>query len=500
VRRAAFAFVAVLAAILLQLTVLDNLPFPGGSAPNLVLVLVVTLALASGPRDGMLVGFGAGLVLDAAPPAGHLLGLSALVFCLVGYGCGLMRGPLERSSWLPLGGVAVGVTAGESLYALTGLIFGDPDITWQSIRQVLPASVVYDLLLSPFVLYAVVRLGSYGGWATAGARESDLVAGLDLPGAGLSATGAAVRDTRSGREPRLRAAAGRQADGWIGGRQHGPGQPAGAWVQRRRPLHLRIRGGVAGSATGGGVSQGRLPDLTRPVHLRLGAPRRRDGVVGGSLRGLVGGLGGLGGAPGRSAAMRGAAFRGSGRRSASLAGEGLAAGLLRPVSPARLRKRTFRGGPSALADAGRGRLGRAPRLRLGGGRRRDGVVGGGVLGSGRSGGGGAGGGMGGSSRGMPGGAFGSRAPGAPGPLRPGRSQGAVPRFRGAGRGLFGGWRGDPLGGRRGGLGGARGGLGDRRSSFGSRRRRFGARLLRRSGPRGRSALRRMGSKRTGGLP
>jgi len=236
VRRFTFALVAILAAVVLQTTLLDRLPFPGGSAPNLVLVLVVTLALASGPTEGMLIGFGAGLALDIAPPASNLLGLSALVFCVIGYGCGRLRGPLERSAWLPLAVVALGVAAGEALYALAGMTFGDPDITWQSVRLVLPVSVAYDILLCPFVLYAVVRFGGYGGWAMAGRRELDSLAGREPAGtgllggvaaAGLAAGGAAVRDTRSGREPRLRPAAGRGADGWIGGHLTGPGQQAG---------------------------------------------------------------------------------------------------------------------------------------------------------------------------------------------------------------------------------------------------------------------------------
>src|SRR5262245_27515239 len=95
----------------------------------------------------MLIRFGAGLALDMAPPASNLLGLSALVFCVIGYGCGRLRGPLERSAWLPLAVVALGVAAGEALYALAGMTFGDPDITWQSVRLVLPVSVAYDILL-----------------------------------------------------------------------------------------------------------------------------------------------------------------------------------------------------------------------------------------------------------------------------------------------------------------------------------------------------------------
>ena len=150
-------------------------------------MLVVTLALASGPTEGMLIGFGAGLALDMAPPASNLLGLSALVFCVVGYGCGRLRGPLERSAWLPLAVVALGVAAGEALYAVAGMTFGDPDITWQSVRLVLPVSVAYDILLCPFVLYAVVRFGGYSGWATAGGASPSRWPAGSRPALGCSA-------------------------------------------------------------------------------------------------------------------------------------------------------------------------------------------------------------------------------------------------------------------------------------------------------------------------
>jgi rod shape-determining protein MreD len=258
-RRVALVPLAVLAAILLQLTLLDNLPFPGGSAPDLVLVLVVALALASGPRNGMLIGFGAGLALDIAPPATHLLGLNALAFTLVGYGCGRMRGPLERSAWLPLAAVALGAAAGEAVYALVGLTFGDPDITVASIRQVLPVSIVYDILLSPFVLYAVVSLARLGGLAARRAADPGQLTGREqaaswLAGSVAAADGA-VRDTRSGREPHLRTAASRQADGWIGGSQRGP-------ASRPAP-------GRSGSRRGCG--SGAEPPVPRPVTGPAGA-------------------------------------------------------------------------------------------------------------------------------------------------------------------------------------------------------------------------------------
>ena len=345
-RRALLAAVAILAAVLLQVTLLNNVPVPGGAGPDLVLVVVVALALTSGARDGAIIGFAAGLALDIAPPASNLLGQSALVFCLVGYGCGRMRVVVERSAWLPLAGVAVGAAAGEALYALVGLIFGDPDVTWQAVRQVLPAAVFYDLLISPFVLYAVSWLGGHARWgsdtAPAGlltGRELAAVGGGVL--AGVAAGSGAVRDTGMGRSPRLRAAAGHRADGWIGGRRERTGQPAGAWLDQRRPPRLRLRDGVAGSAAAGQAAKPARPLTT--VHLRLGTPRRRDGTIV-ARRHLAG-------------AGPGAAFDG---RAPSWAGRS-----------ARLRSGALSGGPSALGQ-GQPRKPRQPRLKLGSKRGRDG--------------------------------------------------------------------------------------------------------------------------------
>ena len=337
-RRILLATVAILAAVLIQVTVLNNVAFPGGAGPNLVLVTVVALALATSPRDGAIIGFAAGLALDIAPPASGLLGQSALVFCLVGYGCGRLRMALERSALLPLAGVAFGVAAGEALYALTGVIFGDLDVSWQAVRQVLPAAVFYDLLISPFVLYAVALAGGYARWGT-GSAPAGLLTGREL--AATDPAWGAVRDTGAGRSPRLRAAAGHRTDGWIGTRREQSGQPAGAWLDQRRPPRLRLRGGVAGSATASQAAKPARPQAT--VHLRLGTSRRRDGAIV-ARRHLAG-------------AGPGAAFDGRATNWAS--------------RPARLRGGALSGGPSALGQV-QTRKQRQPRLKLGSKRGRDG--------------------------------------------------------------------------------------------------------------------------------
>jgi rod shape-determining protein MreD len=360
-RRAAMSAAVVLAAVVLQLTVLDNLRLPLRAAPNLVLVTVVALALTGGPLEGTLAGFGGGLALDVAPPATHLVGQYALVFCLVGYAAGRFAGHLDELAWAPIGMVALGAAAGEALYALTGIVFGDADITWTAARHLLPASVGYDVLLSPFVLYAVTRarLAAVAGLAALrpGASSGPLSISALAAAAGLVApSGLVVRDSGTGGPPRLKARALRAGPG-LGAPGAGRGT---AHRPPSRPVQLHLGGGgmPGGSASGQRIPRG-LP--SRPVHLHLGsrdwASRYRGGLAGTAF-GAAGGLLGDGGG-GRA---------------------------LRPVRGPRLRGGSMPGGSASAVRITRSRPARPVHLKLASGRRRDGAIGGSVLGRGGRGG------------------------------------------------------------------------------------------------------------------
>jgi rod shape-determining protein MreD len=378
VRRLAVAAAAVLAALIVQVTFLNSAPFPGDAAPDLVLVVVVVAALLGGPLEGTLIGFCAGLAADITPPVSHLIGQNALVFCLVGYGCGRLRELLGRSEWLPLACVALGAAVGEALYALIGIMFGDPDITWHAVRQVLPAAVAYDLLLAPFVLYALVWAGGHRGQTLVSGATSLLSGGELVPAgaaalAGVGAAGGAVRDTGSGRGPRLKGSTRRPGE-WTGTeRRSGP--EVGAWVHRPGASKLRLRGGTAGSAAS--YPQSGPARLLPAVSLRFGPGRRRDGLIGSAsaaagaaARTAFGSLAGRS-ASGRSSKLKATAF--SGGQSALSSG-----GQARTPRRSRVRF-SSRGGRSALSSGGQARTPPRSRLRLGSRRRGDGVVGGGVL-------------------------------------------------------------------------------------------------------------------------
>lgn len=281
-RRVLVPVVLLLAAVVVQLTVFDRLPLPGGVAPDLVLLVVVALALNSGPMTGMICGFCAGLALDIAPPSGHLIGVYALVFCLLGYFCGLVSAELESSVLLPLAASAVGAAAGAALYAAVGIVLGNPDVTGPAVRHVLPLSVFYDVLLSPFVLFGVALAYRLAARLAGESRRSR------RPATAGSAAGLGTSALPAGRTPRLRAASARPRDGWIGG---GGWLAASADLARTRQASVRLHfGGVRTAAT---------PARSKPAsglaRLRFGAGRRGDAMIG--TRMLVGEFGNGGRGP-----------------------------------------------------------------------------------------------------------------------------------------------------------------------------------------------------------
>jgi rod shape-determining protein MreD len=154
-RRLLLGATTVVTALLLQSTVLARLPLPGG-VPDLLLVLVVAFALVEGPLSGAVTGFVAGLLADLG--ADHELGRSALVYALVGYLAGLVHDDRPRSRLLPLGVVALAAAGAVGVYALEGLLLGDPRITGGAFRRSLGGTVTWSVVLAAPVVWLVGAL------------------------------------------------------------------------------------------------------------------------------------------------------------------------------------------------------------------------------------------------------------------------------------------------------------------------------------------------------
>ncbi len=129
-----------------------------GAPPDLLLLVVAAIALVVGPLSGAVVGFAAGFTADLVPPADHLLGRYALVFCLVGYGVGLLRN--EASDSVPISLAVVAAAAGSAtvLYGALGGLLGDERVSAQTLVGSVPWSIAYDVVLAPFVVPWVMSM------------------------------------------------------------------------------------------------------------------------------------------------------------------------------------------------------------------------------------------------------------------------------------------------------------------------------------------------------
>jgi rod shape-determining protein MreD len=110
-------------ALLLQTTLLNRIRV-FGVMPDFMLLLAVAGGITAGATRGATLGFASGMLIDLFLPTP--LGLSALVFTLVGYGVGVANTGVLRSAWyipvLTAGGASV---AGVTLYAVIGSVLGE---------------------------------------------------------------------------------------------------------------------------------------------------------------------------------------------------------------------------------------------------------------------------------------------------------------------------------------------------------------------------------------
>ncbi len=155
VRRLLLLAASVLTALLLQTALLSRLPLPG-ARPPLVLVILVGLAVVDGPLVGALVGFAAGLLLDAT--SGLALGRSALVLTVAGYLAGTFADRPGRSWVLPHAVLALAVAAVVTIFAGEALLLGDRGVTMGAYGRSLGSALAYSGLLGLVVLPGLAAL------------------------------------------------------------------------------------------------------------------------------------------------------------------------------------------------------------------------------------------------------------------------------------------------------------------------------------------------------
>ena len=134
--------------VVVQVSLFPHLAWHG-IVPNLCLLVVVAAALTVEAPFALVLGFVAGLTLDLAPPADHVAGRWALALTVVAFLAARVRQDVRPT--------AVAVVA-TSLFALTGVLLKDPTMSISGLLEVVLVAVVWDVLLTPFVLPPLMKL------------------------------------------------------------------------------------------------------------------------------------------------------------------------------------------------------------------------------------------------------------------------------------------------------------------------------------------------------
>jgi rod shape-determining protein MreD len=149
---------------IVQITAISQISLLGTTA-DITPLIVVSVGLLCGSIVGASMGFGMGLFVDVALL--QTLGVSSLIFTLIGYGAGRLRevrDPQHGLIPLAVGAAATALAAlGFGLFQF--LLGGEAPVSMELVRQVLATVAVNALLALP--VFALVR------WIVAPALPED---------------------------------------------------------------------------------------------------------------------------------------------------------------------------------------------------------------------------------------------------------------------------------------------------------------------------------------
>lgn len=159
IARVAAVSTLMIVAVALQTTLLARATILG-VIPQLVLVVIVSLAYSDGERVGSVVGFFGGFLIDFlvySPTS--IVGLTGLIYTMIGYGMGSIRKySTSESVWMPVLMVAGASAVAEFSYAALSIIFGQQWVSLLYTAKVAGLVVVYNTLLTPFIFPIVRRI------------------------------------------------------------------------------------------------------------------------------------------------------------------------------------------------------------------------------------------------------------------------------------------------------------------------------------------------------
>ncbi len=140
----------ILTALIIDLSILSRVRVVGTMA-DLMLLIAIAAGITGGPVRGAVVGFVSGMAVDLFLQTP--LGLSALVFSIVGYAVGTAEASILRSSWwIPVLTAFVASVAGELVFALVGSVVGDTRLDTGRLIVIVLVVGAMNALLAPLTI------------------------------------------------------------------------------------------------------------------------------------------------------------------------------------------------------------------------------------------------------------------------------------------------------------------------------------------------------------
>ena len=149
----------ILVGFLLQSTLFKALSL-GGIAPNILIIITAAFGFMRGKKEGMLIGFVSGLILDVL--FGSLLGFYALIYMVIGYLNGFFHSIFyPEDIKLPM----VLISSSELLYCFLIYFFqfmlqGRLHFGYYFLHIILP-EIVYTILVTLLVYKVILTLNEW---------------------------------------------------------------------------------------------------------------------------------------------------------------------------------------------------------------------------------------------------------------------------------------------------------------------------------------------------
>lgn len=126
-----------------------------GVYPEMLVVVVCSVALHRGPAVGLVIGLVSGFIMDL--PGGHLVGLSAVGYGVAGLAAGVLGARVFPERWsVVVSAVALSTVVSQIVYVAGARAFGFALPWWEAAPRMIGALVAYHLLLTP-IIYPVAR-------------------------------------------------------------------------------------------------------------------------------------------------------------------------------------------------------------------------------------------------------------------------------------------------------------------------------------------------------